>query len=198
MNKILKKFPPCYNLYLKNDSNIDILTDIISEINNCLSEVEQIQNDNNLILKECGYINVEDIKFDKPTFFLHIRDFSCDIYTGITLYYLFKRLLLDYKLIINCYGDVSLPVMIMILCGTEVYAKEDTEFIMTNIKNSIFNVTHENDKVEIERVTEIVKNILLSKNLNKGFIEQLLLNKDSICLSSNLAKYYGILKGILL
>lgn len=196
-NNELKKFPPCYNIYIDGEIKIQSLDIIISDISHCIKEIENIRYENNLILREKGYINPEDLKYEKPTFFFHIKDISCDIYTGLILYYLIKKMTQDFKTVINYNGDIRLPALIATLFGEERYAKKDTNFIIDDISSYINECDSEKKNIEKERIQSVLKQILYSCLYNKDKIQEILYNKNKLYISSKSAKDIGFIKEII-
>lgn len=195
----LKKIPQKYDVYIQNRVSEDMLNSFKREINNKISEIDDIIEESIEQIKSLGF-NIDNFQPILPTFNIHVSTYGGDVYAGLGICDIITNLSKRFVVNIICSGHIMSMGIPIILSGTNIYAYENTSFMIHEIASGSCGKLSElkEDIKEIERLNHIVNNIITTKTkIHQEELNDWYAKKMDVYLSTSDALKYGIITKII-
>ena len=194
-----KRLPESYELYINGNISEETLIDFKKDIHDKLDEIEEIISEMSRTIVSLGS-GIESIKANLPEFNIHVTTYGGDVYAGLGICDLIKELSRTYKVNMICSGYIMSMGIPIILSGTEVYAYENSTFMIHEITACCWDKFSKikEDVKEFERLNKILKSIILEKTkITKAEIDDWFIKKMDVFMSAKEALKYGIVTKII-
>lgn len=191
--------PQSYDLYINGSIDESTLIDFKKDVNEKLDDIEEIVGELEKTVASLN-IGVETLKTTLPEFNIHLSTYGGEVYAGLGIYDIISHLVKTYTVNVYCSGyimSMGIPIM---LAGTNVFAFENTTFMIHEISSLSYGKLTEikEDVKEAERLNKIIKNIIIEKSkITKAEIDDWYSHKSDVFMTAKEALKNGLIKEII-